>query len=374
MRKFKIPLLAAALLVIAVVLPVTAVAAQTDGVTHGDAAAAFYTAAEVLLYEQGVDFAEMLATADFSTAQFVDLMYATYRFYQETGDAPPLDAYAALFIATFVTAYEFGILEAVLLDLVVVVIASEVLGHANANALFRLPLFAQIYTRTGYDAFSLMHRAPYLATILVAHGAEILHMLDFDIYDARALYAETGEIPHGLYVLSYMTNLDVDVISMMREISDADLQLERVNRVLNSIEWDNRPPDAFMQINIDGSYLEERLAFALNPAKRFFVDLYNDLPLAAAEVTQPPRFNLFFRNNSDDYAIFHVVFEGSWMFTTHIGHPAGVTFLVPAGGERTVQLFVPGMHNWLAVAAVSMQGAAVDGEFAIRLTEYPLPQ
>ena len=339
--------------------------------THGDAAAAFYTAVQDLLYEQGVDFAEMLASADFTSAQFVDLLYATYRFYQETGHAPPLDTYAADFLATFVAAYAFGILEEVLLDMVMVVITSEILGHEAADAFFRLPIFAQIYTLAGIDAFSLLHRNLYLASILAAHGTEILGVLDFDIYDARTLYGETGEIAHGLALLNYMAN--VDVIDIMRGISDATLQSERINRILYAIEWDDQPADAFMQIDIDGNDLEERMSFGLNPAMRFFVDLYNDLPLTATQVTEPPRFNLFFRNHSDDYAIFHVVFQGSWMFTTHIGFPASATFLVPAGGERTIQLFVPGMHNWLAAVAVSLQGKAVDGEFAVRLTENLLP-
>jgi len=368
MRKLKRP--AAILLAIAVMMSASAVAALQDGVTRDDAAAAFYAVAQDVLHEQDIDIIEMLATANFTSAQFVDLLYATYKFYQETGYAPPLDDFAAEFISVFATSYEFGILETLLLDMVVIVIITEMLGHDGANAFLGLPIFTQIYTLAGIEVFDLLHHSQHLAYILAVYGAEILDVLDFDIYDARALYGETGEIAHGLTQLNYMTN--VDVIDIMRGISDANLQSEHVNRVLNSIDWDNQTSDTFMQIDIDGSNLEERMAFVLNPAKRFFVDLYNDLPLTATQVTEPPRFNMFFRNYSDDYAIFSVSFQGSWMFTTHVGYPAGVTFLVPPGGERTIQLFVPGMYNWLAVAIVSMQGEAVDGEFAIRLTESPL--
>jgi len=135
------------------------------------------------------------------------------------------------------------------------------------------------------------------------------------------------------------------------------LLLTQMYQIFYDFAWDDLPPEALVDIRLGMDDLEQRMAFETNYALGF--DILLDPNVFS-------RLNLFFRNYSDEYAFFHILAFGV--------EAQPFVFLVPPGGEHTIQLMPMDIIAVIVeVTIVSIDGEPVDGEFALRLTDYPLP-
>jgi len=374
MRKIKkLKMVTAAVLAIVMMLPV-AIAAQPDpAVTRESVAEALTAAIEHYYEEYNLDFAEILASINVDTQRFADLLYIQFGAYavlEGAWDSEALREHADAIVRVFLIQYEVGALEAMMQNLVISTTAIELLGHSAGTAFFALPIFHALDALFGFDRLvEVFYRSPAFAEVLSEYGAGLLQALDFDLFAAIDTYLTQVLTTDGLQLLNRM--MDMNVVTYILEASGLDIEmllfLEEIDVLFSTLTWDD-----VIEIVLGGDNLEERMAF--ETAAVLGIDIYlNHYELMDYYVEgygyglRPVRLNLFFRNQSDDYAIFHVAAHGAW-------GDAEYAFLVPPNGERTVQLPAEVIFGGIVeLTAVSREGEHIAGELALRLTEHPLP-
>jgi len=375
MRKIK--RLAAALLAIAVIFTAVTVAAQTGTITRDDIAATLSAVVDEYFDVSCQDFEDALADEGITIEEVIDLVYALNEalvaFNALHSGEGYVDAAATLWNAAFlVVAFamtdQIDIANGYLLQLrsTVAWIESldESLGFETVAQFLMLPIFSYVDDllplHLSYEW--IIYNNPYSADVFAFYGAEILDILDFDIFEAHEYYLATGEMPHGLAVLNSLMGMDISAKLLANggiddENAETDLLLGQIYRIFDGFVWDDLLDEVLVDIRLGMGNLEQRLAFATDYVLGF--DILLDFNVFA-------RLNLFFRNNSDEYAFFYILAFGV--------QRQPFVFLVPPGGERTIQLMPMDIIAVIVeVTVMSMQGEPVDGEFALRLTELPLP-
>ena len=365
------------MLAIAVMLPAVAVAADLQGefvVTREGVAEALTAAIEYHNEEYGLNLAEMLADINADTERLADLLYVQFGAYAALDgawDDAALQEHAHAIVRVLLIQYEVGEMEAMMQNLVVSTTAIEILGHQAGMAFFTLPVFPDLDALLGFgELVSVFYHSPNFAAALHEHGTGILQVLNFGLFAAIDTYLTHGLTTEGLQILNHM--MDMNVVAHILAVGGLDIEMlllmEEINRLFDIMVWDD-----IDEIFLGASHLEERMTFETAAIQGVDIML-NHYELMDYYVEgygyglRPVRLNLFFRNQSDGYAIFHIAAIGAW-------GDAQYAFMVPAGGERTVQLPAEVIFGGIIeVTAVSRDGTHVEGELALRMTEHPLPQ
>jgi len=369
MRRIK--KLAAVLLAIAVMLPAVVAAALPAAVTRDDVAEAYRAAVEWAAAhvddEIRYEFIDSVSLADDEIADIVELIYRFYNLLLELEGSHDLGLEElALLVLALSLNDELDVLEFWLLELEIIAAFAVYLDAEIAAQILDLPVFEQLdafIMPRGVFSVLIVYANEHFADIFAHYGAEIVDILNFDLFEAHERYLATGEMPHGLAVLNGLMGIDISAQLLAinetdEENTEADLLLEQIYQIFDGFVWGDLPAETFVDIRLGMGNLEQRLAFETNYA--MFFDIMLDFNVFA-------RLNLFFRNNSDEYAFFYILAFGI--------QAQPFVFVVPPGGERAIQLMPMDIIAVIVeVTIMSMQGEAVDGEFAIRLTEYPLLQ
>jgi len=381
----KIKRLAAALLAIAVMLPTVTAIAQSDSttLTREDVAAALDIVMEEFYDEFGFEFADFLEAIEWGVEGFIYSMhyppyYSFTVFLGESVDKAALVELVFTLAIVYYIAYQFGGENMILLTWPELVMASVALGddiwaritpsvvdvdHEMGGVLIGFPRLTILDEAAAYHnlgSWRELFNNPNRAEILAGFGEIVVAEPEYEEheeYDEELYPQPEPRRMHPMFTRLFQVMTAISLYAS-EEIRDELLELVLDHMgYLADLEYWSEPEYEFVVIPLDANDMENRKAFASIYTPEFAVSTSRHVNM---------RINLFFRNESADYAFYYLVVRSQGLS----GPRMPFVFIVPPGGERTIQ--VEAGH--IMAIIVSKQGEPVEGEFAIRLTEHPLPQ
>jgi len=337
-------------------------------VTREDVVAALEVIAHEYLTYDDFDMVALLALADMDMDDLTDMFYFLLTMDDGTAlwlfmdwGADWLYSYLDDFFWSLSRESETEALN--FLQMYVTYIMMMTILEDDFWAFFSLRVFDDVMNAVGFGAFYdvFFDGNQGMVDALNTYGTELLEMLDFRLYDALSeLFAEDGQWTVGLILLDSMLggllsdNMDslYDYYTMPPFVSCSGTGAATVNFWNFLEDW--------QYIILADENLEERLVFDVTMGTEFALDFFN--------VTDAHHLNLFYSNLSDSEASLVVEFSGRDGFEERVLQAA-------AGGSAAMQITVDeldGGTNMVWVMIVNTQWDEIDGEFALRLTQYPL--
>jgi len=314
-------------------------------------------AAEFLLYDD-FDLAALLALADMSFDDLVDIILfvltidedATLWMAMEQGERWLYD-FVDDIVWELYRVGEAGVVE--FLYIFEAYMAMFMIFGDDLYEFFTLLIFEDVIDALGLDTFDeAFWGGTDFISIMQHYDTDLLDILNFRLSDALAALFDEDEVTDGLRVLDIL--LDGLILDNLDDLFLYFTQGPDVS------EWHTQPNSDFWRFLEDWEYLiigednlDQRIALDITAGTEIAIDFWD---IDAGSLT------LFYANHSDSGATFVIEFGGG---------PEEYVLEVSPGSDATMQITadqLDGGNNMVWVMIVNTDGGAVSGEFVVTKT------